>query len=208
MIFPAEPIQEAVHSMTTPIDSDRNHGLQRAVDELEIRALHARLLEAWNEGDAEAFASPFSDDAYFVPFDGSVLVGRERIAAAHQPLFDRWLKGSRLVDEHTEVRFLGDDVALVLAVGGTVMRGKSKPAPARDSIQTLIAIREAGHDWDMMSRRVGLTSSGGATPCDICAREHTGVDRARGICLIWTSVKVCARWIVQMELARIVVKLI
>jgi uncharacterized protein (TIGR02246 family) len=136
--------------MTTRTDSDRDHDRRRAVDESNVRALHARLLDAWNEGDGEAFAAPFSDDACFVPFDGSVQIGRERIAAAHQPLFDRWLRGSRLVDEHTEVRFLGADVALVLAVGGTVMRGKSKPAPARDSIQTLVAIREAG-EWSFVS---------------------------------------------------------
>jgi len=49
--------------------------------------------------------------------------------------------------------FLGPDVALVLSVGGTVMRGKSKPAPARDSIQTLVAVREAGHagGWSFVS---------------------------------------------------------
>jgi uncharacterized protein (TIGR02246 family) len=139
--------------MTTRTDTDRNHGQQRAGDELEIRALHARLLDAWNEADAEAFASPFGDDACFVPFDGSVLIGRDQIAAAHRPLFDRWLKGTRLVDEHTQVRFLGADVALVLAVGGTVMRGKSKPAPARDSIQTLVAVREGGQGeaWSFVS---------------------------------------------------------
>jgi hypothetical protein len=39
------------------------------------------------------------------------------------------------------VRFLSPDVALMHAVGGTVMRGKSEPSPERDSIQTLVAIR-------------------------------------------------------------------
>jgi len=32
------------------------------------------------------------------------------------------------------------------AVGGTVMRGKSEPSPERDSIQTLVAIRQ-GEEW-------------------------------------------------------------
>jgi uncharacterized protein (TIGR02246 family) len=122
----------------------------RANDEREIRALHGRMLAAWGDGDGEAFAAPFSDDALFIGFDGSVLRGRERIAASHQELFDRWLKGSRLVDERTEVRFLTPEVAVVHALGGTVMRGKSEPAPDRDSIQTLVAVKRAGA-WAFVS---------------------------------------------------------
>jgi uncharacterized protein (TIGR02246 family) len=115
----------------------------RPADEREIRALHRRVLDAWAAGDGEAFAAPFSDDAVFVAFDGSVVRGREQIAAVHQELFDRWLKGSRLVEESTEVRFVGTDVAIVHAIGGTVMRGKDEPAPERDSIQTLVAVKDA-----------------------------------------------------------------
>lgn len=114
----------------------------RPGDELEIRALHQRVLDAWGAGDGEAFAAPFSDDAVFVAFDGTVMRGREQIAAEHQELYDRWLKGSRLVAEQTAVRFVADDVALVVSTGGTVMRGKRKPAPERDSIQTLVAVRD------------------------------------------------------------------
>jgi uncharacterized protein (TIGR02246 family) len=123
---------------------------ERSADEREIRALHRRMLDAWKAGDGEAFAAPFSDDALFVGFDGSVTRGRDQIASTHQELFDRWLKGSRLVEERTEVRFLGADVAIVHAVGGTVMRGKSEPAPERDSIQTLVAVRQAG-GWSFVS---------------------------------------------------------
>jgi uncharacterized protein (TIGR02246 family) len=123
---------------------------QRADDEAEIRGLYGRVLAGWNEASGDAFAAPFSEDADFVAFDGSVARGRERIAQAHQELFDKWLKGSRLVEEHTTVRFLGADVAVVLSVGGTVTRGKSEPAPERDSIQTLVAARGA-EGWKFVS---------------------------------------------------------
>jgi uncharacterized protein (TIGR02246 family) len=108
------------------------------------------VLDAWRAGDGRAFAAPFSDDAVFVGFDGSVMRGRGQIASVHQELFDRWLRGSRLVDERTEVRFTGPDVAIVHAVGGTVMRGKTEPAPERDSIQTLVAVRRDG-GWSFVS---------------------------------------------------------
>jgi uncharacterized protein (TIGR02246 family) len=130
--------------------SDEISEITRGAAEDEVLALHRRVLDAWGAGDAEAFAAPFRDDAVFVAFDGSVLCGRAQIADAHRDLFERWLKGSRLIDERTIVRFLGADTAIVHAVGGTVLRGKASPAPERDSIQTLVAVRDAG-GWTFVS---------------------------------------------------------
>jgi hypothetical protein len=79
-----------------------------------------------------------------------VMRGREQIASSHQEVFDRWMKGTRLVEEGTEVRFVARDVAIVHALGGTLMRGKSEPAPERESIQTLVAVRDAG-SWSFAS---------------------------------------------------------
>lgn len=77
-------------------------------------------------------------------FDGSHTKGRERIAASHQELFDRWLKGTRLTGQITHLRFLSDDVALAHAAGGTIFPGETRPRPSRNSIQTLIATRQDG----------------------------------------------------------------
>ena len=116
----------------------------------EVLALHDRLLDAWGAGDAEAFAAPFREDAVFIAFDGSVLRGRAQIAAVQRELFERWLKGSRLVDERTVVRFVGPDTAIVHAIGGTILRGRRRPAPERDSIQTLVAVRDAA-GWSFVA---------------------------------------------------------
>lgn len=107
------------------------------------------MLEGWNQGSGEAFAAPFAEDADFIAFDGTRSKGRREIAALHQDLFDRWLKGTRLVG-NAEVRFLGLDAALLIGRGGTIMRGKSRPAPERDSIQTLVAVRQDG-EWRLAS---------------------------------------------------------
>jgi uncharacterized protein (TIGR02246 family) len=132
------------------MDSDTRTEEERAADERAIRALHGQALDAWGAGNGKAFAAPFSDDALFIGFDGSVMRGREQIAATHQDVFDRWMKGTRLVEEQTEVRFVDPDVAVVHTLGGTVMRGKSEPTPERDSIQTLVAVRDAG-GWSFVS---------------------------------------------------------
>lgn len=118
----------------------------RFSEETEIRALYQQLMDGWNAGSGEAFAAPFAEEADLVGFDGTHLKGRQRIAPFHQRLFDTYLKGSRLVGRVKSVRSLSEDVALMHAVGGTVMRGKSAPSPGRASFQTLVAVRQ-GDEW-------------------------------------------------------------
>ena len=120
---------------------------QPSTEETAVRDVYQQMMDAWNRGSGSALAALFTEDGHLVGFDGTHLRGRQEIGPFHQRLFDRWLKGSRLVGEITDARFLGPDVALLHAVGGTVLRGKRRPAPERDSIQTLVAIRQAGGDW-------------------------------------------------------------
>jgi uncharacterized protein (TIGR02246 family) len=115
-------------------------------DETAVRALYEQLINGWNDGSGEAFAAPFTEDGDLIGFDGTHLKGRQKIAPFHQRLFGTYLKGTRLVGRVKSVRFLGPDVALLHALGGTVRGGKSAPSPRRDSIQTLVAVRRDG-EW-------------------------------------------------------------
>ena len=115
-------------------------------DEVAIRDLFHKLLDDWGRSDGYAYGSRFTEDADYVGFDGSRTKGREEIASWHQQLFDKFLKGTRLVGRIESVKFLGPDVALVHAVGGTMMRSKTRPSPERDSIQTLVAVKRNG-EW-------------------------------------------------------------
>ena len=138
---------------------------ERSADEAAVRALYQRLMDGWNEGTGEAFAAPFAEDGDLVAFDGTHFKGRHEIVPFHQQLFQTYLKGTRLVGEAKDVRFLSNDVALMHAVGGTVMRGKSTPSPERDSIQTLVAVRISG-SWQLAAfqntriRPMGRNASG------------------------------------------------
>src|SRR5918994_1832465 len=129
-------------AMPTPEEAAANH----STDEAALRALYQQLMDGWNQGSGAAFAAVFTEDGDLIGFDGTHFKGRQEIAPFHQQLFDKWLKGSRLVGEGKDVRFLSPDVALMHAVGGTVMRGKTDPVPERDSIQTLVAICQDG-EW-------------------------------------------------------------
>jgi uncharacterized protein (TIGR02246 family) len=130
---------------STPMHDEKTNTI-RSADEAAVRDLYRELMDGWNRGSGEAFAAAFTEDGDLVAFDGTHFEGRGEIAPFHQQLFDKWLKGSRLVGKVKDVRFLSPDVALMHAVGTTVMRGQSEPSPERDSIQTLVAVRQDG-EW-------------------------------------------------------------
>ena len=115
-------------------------------DEAAVCDLYQQLMDGWNRGSGDAFAAVFTEDGDLVAFDGTHFKGRKEIAPFHQQLFDKWMKGSRLVGQVEHVRFLSPDVALLHTVGGTVMRDKTEPSPERDSIQTLVTTRQNG-EW-------------------------------------------------------------
>ena len=120
----------------------------RSADEAAVRDLHRRLMDGWNRGSGDAFAAVFAEDGDQVAFDGTHLEGRAEIASSHQELFDRWMKGTRLVGRIEDIRFPSPDVAIAHAVGSTVMRGKMEPSRERDSIQTLVAVKRDG-EWQL-----------------------------------------------------------
>ena len=116
----------------------------------QVRALYTRAMDGWNRGSGQAFAAPFATDSDFIAFDGVRFRGREDLGRAHDPLFRTHLKGTRLVGDVTDVRFLGHDAAVAHAQGGTIIRGRSTPSPERDSIQTLVAVKREG-EWRLVA---------------------------------------------------------
>ena len=103
----------------------------------EITRLLDRLAEAWNEGDATAYAAVFTDAADYITFDGTHLQGRAEIESSHRWLFDGPLKGSTMsIGGNAAVKPLGEGAALVVSGGGTALAD----GPHRDSIVTFTAV--------------------------------------------------------------------
>jgi uncharacterized protein (TIGR02246 family) len=129
--------------------NQKSHTLSSATDdEGAIRSLYQQLMDGWNAASGDAFAAPFEEDGDLVGFDGTHIKGRQEIASFHQHLFDMFLKGSRLVGKVRSVRFLTSNVAVMHAVGGTVMAGESDLERERNSVQTLVAVKRNGK-WSL-----------------------------------------------------------
>ncbi|OXM42477.1 SgcJ/EcaC family oxidoreductase [Amycolatopsis alba] len=118
----------------------------------EVLAVLNRIVDAWNDGDAAAYASHFTEDADYVTFFGMNMPGRAIIESAHRSLFEGPLKGSKLVSGGGEpkVRFIRPDVAIVVSGGGSSLSGGDKPEPGRESTLTYVLVEEAG-GWRVAS---------------------------------------------------------
>lgn len=111
--------------------------------ETEVLAVLGKLADAWNDGDAVAYASLFTEDADYVTFFGMNMPGRAMIESAHRSLFEGPLKGSKLVAGGVpKVRFIRPDVAIVVSGGGSSLSG-GKPEPGRESTLTYVLVEES-----------------------------------------------------------------
>jgi uncharacterized protein (TIGR02246 family) len=123
-----------------------NTNNDRAAAEKALHDLFQEMQDGWNQGDGQAFAASFTEDADYIVVNGTYLKGRQAIASAHQQLFETLFQGSRLEGFIKSIRFLSDDIALVHLHGRPQIPGQAVPVPEQYSIQTLIGIRQ-GDGW-------------------------------------------------------------
>ncbi|WP_025272252.1 SgcJ/EcaC family oxidoreductase [Haloglycomyces albus] len=117
----------------------------------EIRAGLERLAEAWNQGDATAYADEFTADADYITFFGQRFRGRKAIEESHRYLFEGPLKGSRMDDAgETNIKMLSPDVAVVISTGGVEVDVGAGVPPERESIVSFTAVRDGEH-WKFAS---------------------------------------------------------
>jgi uncharacterized protein (TIGR02246 family) len=102
-----------------------------SADALAVHSLLQRLNEAWAQGDADAFGAVFAEDADYVVFDGTHLKGRAAIVGAHRPLFQGFMRGSRLGGDPPTMRFVTPDVALIHSKGAILFARQKRSEERR-----------------------------------------------------------------------------
>ncbi len=135
-----------------------NNTNDRSADEKALHDLIQVSKDGWNQGDGQAYAASFTEDADYILWNGTYLKGRQAIAAAHQQLFETRLQGSRLEGFIKHIRFLSDDIALVHLHSSPQIPGQEVPAPEQYSIQTLVGTRQA-NGWRFTSFQNTLIQS-------------------------------------------------
>ena len=101
------------------------------------------MYSAWAAGDADGIAGHYTQDATVV-MPGVFDEDREAVRAFFTAGFQGRLKGSTVIDEPQQVRFYGDDTAIVISTGGIVPAGQD--AVMRLIRATWVLVRQDG-DW-------------------------------------------------------------
>jgi uncharacterized protein (TIGR02246 family) len=127
-----------------------------AAEEALIRKVVDVEEDAWNRGDAKAFAARFQEEASLTDVLGAVSLGRAEIERRQSELFSSYFKGSRLALKVRKIRFLKPDVALIEI--DTEVSGFHKAPPgvyvdAEKVIRTrlLQVMVKSGGDWTVAS---------------------------------------------------------
>jgi uncharacterized protein (TIGR02246 family) len=119
--------------------------------EAAIQAVLHGLTEAWNAGDAEAYARLFTEDADYVTFFGVNFPGRATIESSHRALFEGPLRGVKLTSGGAaKIRFLRPDVAVAVVGGGSSLTGEAATDPGRASTVTFVLV-EGDDGWRIAS---------------------------------------------------------
>jgi uncharacterized protein (TIGR02246 family) len=127
-----------------------------AAQEALIRKVIDAEEDAWNRGDAKAFAARFQEEDSFTDVFGSVSHTRAELEKRQVEFFTSLFKGSRLAMKVRKVRFLRPDVAIVEI--DTEVSGFHKLPPVvyvdaekvlRTRLQQVMA--KTGNDWMVAS---------------------------------------------------------
>ncbi|HEX2065162.1 MAG TPA: SgcJ/EcaC family oxidoreductase [Acidimicrobiales bacterium] len=113
--------------------------------EAEVEVLYRRLLQSWNERDAERYGQLFADDGSMVGFDGTCVESAGSITDHLRAIFADH-RPATYVAIVREVRQLGSGVTLLRAVVGMIPPGGSDLDPDANAVQALVAV-ETGDGW-------------------------------------------------------------
>ena len=122
-----------------------------------VAAISEGLQAAWNQGDAPAYASYFTDDADFLNIRGDIFTGREQIAKVHGMILGGPFKGSHIAITTRLLKVLAPGMVM-LDTDQTVTSFKGLPpgvVPTTDG--TLVthfkymAARQVDGSWKLIS---------------------------------------------------------
>lgn len=137
----------------------------QAEDRAAIEALVAAESDAWDRGDAKAFAQRFTLDGSFTNVIGKVYYGRAAFEERHAEIFKTIYKGSRLKQSIGKLRFIRPDVAVVdinAELSGFVSAPAAVKTEADHVIRArlqLVLVKERGDWWITAYHNVAVAPS-------------------------------------------------
>lgn len=120
-----------------------------SADVQAVAAVPERIVEAWRRQDGTAFAEVFTEDGTMI-LPGVYQKGRGTIAAFMSHAFAGPYKDTQVMGTPFDVRFLREDVAVLLTEGGVRPAGGSE-VPADAKVRATWVIVRDGEEWRLAS---------------------------------------------------------
>ena len=105
-----------------------------------------RIVEAWAANDADAFAAACAEDATLILPGDVCLKSREEIRAFMANAYAGPYKGTRVTGQPLSLRFLGDDVSVLITQGGVLMPGETEVSD-KQAIRATWVLGKHGDEW-------------------------------------------------------------
>ncbi|MFE1165794.1 SgcJ/EcaC family oxidoreductase [Nocardiopsis sp. NPDC058789] len=120
----------------------RNAVWEGSEEEAAVRAVVKEVEAAWAENDADAFAALFDEDATLI--GDAYMRGREGVRGFMAQGFEGPYKGTGVVVEPLEVRFVREGVALVFTRGRVEIPGVPADTDDLAFFATCVMVRRDG----------------------------------------------------------------
>jgi uncharacterized protein (TIGR02246 family) len=118
-----------------------------ADDQAAVASLPQRIVAAWAEHDADAFASVFTEDGTMI-LPGLYRKGREEIRAFMGDAFAGPFKGTRVTGQPIDIRFFTPDSGILITQGGVLAPGETEVSAERAIRASWVVAKHDG-EWKL-----------------------------------------------------------
>lgn len=112
-------------------------------DQTAVWAISQRIVAAWADNDADAFAAVFAEDATMI-LPGLYRQGRDGIRSYMAGAFAGPYRGTQVTGQPINIRFLGRDAVLLITAGGVLSPGETKVSPSRAIRASWLCVKQDG----------------------------------------------------------------
>lgn len=126
--------------MTTGTQSPAGPSLS-AADKEAAAAVPQRIVSAWKNQDAAAFAAVFTGDGSMI-LPGVCLKGRDQIQSFMSSAFAGPYKGTQVTGQPLDVRFFSDDAGIIITGGGVLAAGETQVSAERAIRASWIIVKQ------------------------------------------------------------------